>query len=196
VTDSEGLTDQASVNILPGKSTITLQTDPEGLELLLDGQPFATTGSVVSVEGIKRTIGAATSQIKEEVNYEFVEWMHGGENSQTIVTPTDDVTYTAKYSVITGAREALADRAVNLYPNPLRSEEGVNFSVPDNTAKVITIQFMDMLSREVQAHSQELAAGDNIIFVPLHALKNGVYACLIEIDKRKIVKRLIVSRDL
>ena len=195
VTDSEGLTDQASVDIIPGKSTITLQTDPEGLELLLDGQPFATTGSVVSVEGIKRTIGIISPQIKDEVDYEFVEWLHGGENSQTIVTPTDDVTYTAKYAIITGTSETVADDAIKLYPNPLRSEEGVNVSVPKNTAHFVTIQFVDVLSRDVYAHSQELTDGDNIIFVPAHALKNGVYACLIEIDDRKIVRRLIVSRN-
>ncbi|HPH45469.1 MAG TPA: PQQ-dependent sugar dehydrogenase [Chryseolinea sp.] len=195
VTDSEGLTDQESIDLIPRKSTISLETDPEGLELLLDGQPFATTGSVVSVEGMKRTIGATTPQIKDEINYEFVEWMQGGENSQTIVTPTDNVTYTAKFSIITGAYESLADQTVKLYPNPLRSEEGVHFSVISNIPDVVNIQFMDMLSREVQMHSQKLTAGNNIIYVPLRALKNGVYACVIEINKRKIVKRLIVSRE-
>lgn len=194
VTDSEGLTDQASVDLIPRKSTITLQTDPEGLELLLDGQPFTTPGSVVSVEGIKRNIGATTPLIKDEINYEFVEWMHGGEISQTIATPTDDVTYTAKYSIITGVSETLADQLVKLYPNPLRSEEGVNIDVQGNIGKVVTIQFIDVLSREVETHSRELTERDNTVFIPLTALRNGVYACLIKIDKRKIVQRLIISR--
>jgi len=195
VTDSEGLTDQESVDIIPRKSTITLQTDPQGLELLFDGQPFATTGSVVSVEGMKRTLEAIPYQIKDDVEYEFVEWMHGGGNVQTIVTPTDDVTYLAKYSVVTGVYEMLTDEIVKLYPNPLRSEEGIHFSVLSNTSQVVNIQVMDMLSREVLTHSQNLAAGSNIMYVPLTAVKNGVYACIVEIDKRKMVRRLVVSRE-
>jgi len=195
VTDSEGLTDKESVDILPRKSTIALQTDPAGLELLLDGQPFATPKSVVSVEGIKRAIEATPSQIKDDVEYEFVEWMHGGGNAQTIVTPTDDITYLAKYAVVTGVYETSGNETVKLYPNPLRSEEGVHFSVRSNTMQVVNIQVVDMLSREVQTHSQELKAGDNIMYVPLNTLKNGVYACIVEVGKGKVVRRLIISRE-
>lgn len=99
VTDSQGLTDTASVNIMPHTTTITLNSDPQGLTLTLDGQPFVTPFSVVGVEGIERTIGAVSPQNMGGTTYTFDDWTHGGGATQTIITPQENTTYTANFTV-------------------------------------------------------------------------------------------------
>ncbi len=97
VTDSEGLSASTYRDIYPQKSTLSFATVPAGLKVTLDGQPLTTPVSVVGVEGILRNIGVISPQTKDGTTYEFDYWQQGGEASQTITTPEDDVTYTAVF---------------------------------------------------------------------------------------------------
>src|SRR5690606_18649677 len=62
VNDSQGLKDTASVDIHPRTSTITLNANPAGLMVTMDGQPVNTPHTEISVEGIIRTIGVVSPQ--------------------------------------------------------------------------------------------------------------------------------------
>jgi len=97
VTDAGGLRDTVYRDILPRKSTISLATQPAGLQVTLDGQPVTTPLSDLSVEGMQRAIGAVSPQTFNGQTYEFDRWLHGGAATQTISTPVNDVTYTAVY---------------------------------------------------------------------------------------------------
>lgn len=109
VTDSKGAKDTSFTDILPRKSSITINTNPANLRITLDGQPFTAPLTVTSVEGMKRTIGAVTPQ----GNYTFSNWSNGGDTIQTIATPVDDVTYTANFSkTITDTITPVADAFV------------------------------------------------------------------------------------
>jgi len=94
VTDAQGGRDTSFTDILPRTSTITLNTNPQGLQVTLDGQPFSAPLMVTSVEGILRTIGAPSPQ----GIYTFNNWSHGGNQTQTFATPVDDITYTANFT--------------------------------------------------------------------------------------------------
>lgn len=102
VEDSGGLKDTVFSEIFPHKSTVSLETVPPGLKVLLDGQPRNTPFSTLGVEGIERELGVVSPQILNGLNYQFVTWQHGGPATQTISTPQDDVTYIAKFEQITG----------------------------------------------------------------------------------------------
>ncbi|HEX6168588.1 MAG TPA: PQQ-dependent sugar dehydrogenase [Chitinophagaceae bacterium] len=93
VTDSQGGRDTSFTDILPRTSTITLNTNPQGLQVTLDGQPFTAPLTVTSVEGMLRTIGAPSPQ----GIYTFNNWSQGGTATQTFATPVNDVTYTANF---------------------------------------------------------------------------------------------------
>jgi glucose/arabinose dehydrogenase len=101
VKDSDGLESTDYVDIHPYTSTISFQTSPAGLSLTLDGQPVVTPYSVLSVEGIQRTIGVVSPQAKNGTTYNFTSWAHGGSAAQTISTPVANTTYTANFSVAT-----------------------------------------------------------------------------------------------
>ena len=94
VTDAQGKKDTSFTDVLPRTSTITVNSNPQGLQITLDGQPFTAPLTVTSVEGMLRSIGAPSPQ----GIYAFNNWSHGGSATQTITTPVDDVAYIANYT--------------------------------------------------------------------------------------------------
>ncbi len=97
VKDSKGLTSTTYRDVFPRKTTMSLATQPAGLQVTLDGQPVRTSTSVVGVEGIRRSIGIVNGQVLNGKTYDFARWQHGGSATQTITTPINDITYTAVY---------------------------------------------------------------------------------------------------
>jgi glucose/arabinose dehydrogenase len=81
----------------PTLVTLTLQTEPPGLDLMLDGQRVSTPFSTQSGVGATRTLGALSSQRLNRINYRFTSWSDGGAQTHVIVTPAANTTYTAIY---------------------------------------------------------------------------------------------------
>ncbi len=98
VVDPAGLTDETYVDLIPRTTTMTLTTNPNGLQLTLDGQPFTSPLDVVGVEGIQRTIGAPSPQSSGGNTYNYVSWSDGGLQTHAISTPASDTTYTALFT--------------------------------------------------------------------------------------------------
>jgi len=96
VTDSGGMTHTSFRDVLPRTSRITLVSNPTGLSLTLDGQPYAG-GSVLGVVGMTRSIGAPTPQTLSGATYTFRSWTGGGNATHNITTPATDTTYTATF---------------------------------------------------------------------------------------------------
>ena len=76
--------------------TITLQSSPGGLQLVLNGRsakaPFATS----VIQGSRNTISAPTPQTVNRTSYTFLSWSDGGAQTHDVVPPAS-VTYAAKY---------------------------------------------------------------------------------------------------
>ncbi|MBO9700676.1 MAG: PQQ-dependent sugar dehydrogenase [Sporocytophaga sp.] len=100
VKDNLGLTDTTYVEIFPKKSTITLATEPAGLQVKVDGQPKTTPYSTLSVQGIERSISPVSPQSVNGIPYVFDHWVHGGSADQIISTPLTNTTYTAVFKKI------------------------------------------------------------------------------------------------
>jgi len=97
VTDSTGAQSSTFVDILPNVATLTLDTQPSGLQLTLDGQPITTPYAVQSVVGTTRTIGAPSPQQVGKHSYSFVKWSDGGAQARTITTPDVNTIKTATF---------------------------------------------------------------------------------------------------
>ncbi|MCE9538931.1 MAG: SBBP repeat-containing protein, partial [Bacteroidetes bacterium] len=98
VTDIQGLKDTTFVDISPRISTLTLMSQPTGLQLLLDGQPRTTPYSVSTVSGMTRVLGITSPQTLNGISYVFDHWFHGGNASQNIVVTDSNKTYTAIFN--------------------------------------------------------------------------------------------------
>ena len=95
-------------NIRPRKATVTLATNPSGLQLRLDGQPVATPHSFVGVVGIERTLEAVSPQ---GANWIFSSWSNGSARVHTIDTPPVNKTYTARFVGQSAASITIANRS-------------------------------------------------------------------------------------
>jgi glucose/arabinose dehydrogenase len=192
VTDTQGLTGKDSVDVLPQKSTLTLITSPPGLVVTLDGQPVVGPHSIVSAEGMLRTIGVVSPQEKDGITYYFLNWSNRGDETQTITVPQEDLTMTVRYSHVVGTELDLYDNKVSIFPNP--SKQGVvTIKLPSEKSQTIRIQMVDLLSREVASQSADLKAGDNELVFQYGKVKKGMYSVLIETADKTISKRLVVS---
>ncbi|MDQ3812835.1 MAG: DUF4394 domain-containing protein [Armatimonadota bacterium] len=98
VRDAGGLTNTTFVDIHPRTAIITLQTNPAGLQVTLDGQPKTTPYSESSVVGMNHALGVVSPQTVNGVTYTFSSWSDGAAASHTIATPATNTTYTATYS--------------------------------------------------------------------------------------------------
>ena len=73
---------------------MTFATNPTGLQLTIDGQPFTAPMAVTGVVNIPRTLGAPSPQGSNV----FVSWSDGGSPDAHISTPATNTTYTATFS--------------------------------------------------------------------------------------------------
>jgi len=97
VRDSAGLTRTIVRDVKPRKVTVTLATNPTGLQLKLDGQPVTTPFSFVGVVGIQRKLEAVSPQTVSGTTRVFASWSDGGPRVHTIGTPATNKTYSARY---------------------------------------------------------------------------------------------------
>jgi glucose/arabinose dehydrogenase len=101
-TDSQGAVSTVSRDLSPRTSRLNLSSNV-GVPILLDGQPQPSPASVVSVEGLTRTIEAPATAVLGGVTYEFVRWSDGGARGRTINTPIDDLTLAAEYRAVSAS---------------------------------------------------------------------------------------------
>lgn len=183
-TDVQGRQTTVHRDILPHKSQITINSEPSGLQLTMDGQPITTPHTVTSVEGIQREIGAPATAALNGVNHEFDHWHHGGTATQTITTPQEDVTYVAAYKIITSTEGDLQEM-ITIYPNPVRNTftihraAGSKIQLLDLAGKIL---FNKMLSEHVEQVQLE------------PSVNSGVYLLKISMHDKTVVKKIFVLR--
>lgn len=99
-TDATGLSTYVYRDIYPETSTFTIDSNIPEAKLLLDGSPVNSPISTLGVVGLERRIGAASPQIVNGKQYEFVSWSDGGDLSHIIATPARDQTFTAIFQEV------------------------------------------------------------------------------------------------
>lgn len=193
--DSEGVVAKDSVEVIPRKVTITLHTDPEGMILLFDDQTVTTPYHIVSVVGTKRVIGVISPQAVGETEYNFHSWMHGGAETQPIVTPEEDATFTAVFSIVLAAGDAMEKGDMKVFPNPLLAgHKYAEVSIPSTGQAPVTIYLVDLLSRRVDKYEGLLTEGENKIPVDTALLRNGVYGIVVKVGTMEKTMKLLISR--
>ncbi|SHL29485.1 PQQ-dependent sugar dehydrogenase [Flavobacterium chilense] len=103
VTDSNGLTGSAFVDIKPNLVDVTVTSTPALLALEFNQKPVTapSTKQVVANAAVQ-TLNAPTPQYVGNIRYDFDHWNHGGAVNQTFKAPaTGTVTYTAVYTATT-----------------------------------------------------------------------------------------------
>ena len=97
-TDSGGLTDTKTIRLDPKTVTLTFSTTPGGLRVAVNGSDAVASFTRTVIVGSTNTISAITPQTKGKKTYVFSSWSDGGAQTHTIVAPSSNTTYTARFS--------------------------------------------------------------------------------------------------
>ncbi|MES2730951.1 MAG: PQQ-dependent sugar dehydrogenase [Bacteroidota bacterium] len=122
VTDSKGLTSEDAVNIDPRVVTVSLASNPAGLQLNLDGQPQTTPYAEQAVSGMLLSLSAPATQTLNNTNYAFSNWTGGLGAGGSITVPDANTTYTANYTTATSGL-----RLPDNVPNPANGLEAAYY---------------------------------------------------------------------
>lgn len=101
VEDSEGRASATSEDVYPELATFSLETDPTGLQLTLDGQPLTAPHSVTGVVNLTRRLGAPAVQTLGGITHQFAGWSDSGARQHAISVPPGQTTYTAFFTAVT-----------------------------------------------------------------------------------------------
>jgi hypothetical protein len=84
------------VVILPRTTTITLQSQPSGLTLGLNGGTAVTPFSRTAIVASTNTLSAPSPQHLRG-KWNWASWSDGGAQTHNVTAPSSAVTYTATY---------------------------------------------------------------------------------------------------
>lgn len=97
VKDPSGLTATVTRDVLPNLGTITVDTDPSGLEVHVDTTEHLTPVAIPGVIGLTRLLRADSPQSIGGVPYAFTGWSDGLGSPHTILFPPAPLTYVAHF---------------------------------------------------------------------------------------------------
>ena len=192
-TDLNGFSGKDSVDINPRKSTLNFATSPPGLAITLDGQPLETPASVVSVQGMLRTIGTTSPQSKDGLVSTFESWSNGGEITQVLPTPPEDITLIAQFSTIVGTALVDVESGIYVFPNPALQDK-VTLRIRAASALRANIRLVDVLSKTAASVDSQLEVGDNDVVLDLRSINDGVYFLIVKLEGNSIARRLTIAR--
>ena len=97
-TDSDGTSTTVTQRIDPRIVTITIDSEPGGLDVSLDGNSRSAPFSFDSVVGVDREISAPTTQTQNGTTFTFESWSDGLGRNAVRTTPNGNRTWTVNYS--------------------------------------------------------------------------------------------------
>jgi glucose/arabinose dehydrogenase len=101
-TDSQGLTTVITQELRPKLVDVTLNTQPSGLRLEVNGTSISGPTTLTSWQGYALNVNAPTQLDSSGQPYAFASWSDGGAAAHTIVTPASASSYTASFSPTSG----------------------------------------------------------------------------------------------
>ncbi len=96
-TDSGGHSATTSVNLQPKTSTLSFDSSPRGVKLVVGPTPGTTPFQRTVILGSRNTISAPQSQALGSHGLEFVGWSDGKPASHDVIASTAQASYTATY---------------------------------------------------------------------------------------------------
>ncbi|NNK64365.1 MAG: hypothetical protein HKO98_14300, partial [Gemmatimonadetes bacterium] len=125
--DADGAVTTVTRRIDPRIVSLSLDTDPAGGVVNLDGPPRSTPYSSPAVAGIVRTVRASLVQPLAGGDSGFVAWSDGGAIEHDIIVPATDIALEARYAALPRGDGAtnecrvvrIADSAVITFSGPL-----------------------------------------------------------------------------
>jgi glucose/arabinose dehydrogenase len=98
-TDGDGRTATVSRRLDPQTTTVTVASEPAGLQLTLGSQTAAAPFTRTLIVGSTASLSAPSPQTLSDSTYAFSRWSDGGARSHNITAGATATTYTATYTL-------------------------------------------------------------------------------------------------
>jgi glucose/arabinose dehydrogenase len=108
-TDSGGASTTSSVVLDPQTATLTLLSEPTGLQLVLNGATGVAPVSRTVIVGSNNSVSAPSPQQLGSTSYEFVSWSDQGSATHNVTVPTGGATHTAAFRAVAPASMHVGD---------------------------------------------------------------------------------------
>ncbi|MFD1323396.1 PQQ-dependent sugar dehydrogenase [Micromonospora sonneratiae] len=105
-TDSGGLTGSTTMRLDPRTVSLTLASEPSGLQLNLNGINLTTPAVRDVIVGATTTISAPDPQAFQTSSYSFSNWSDGGARTHVVTAPATPRTYTATFAGSAGCGDS------------------------------------------------------------------------------------------
>ncbi len=87
-------------DIFPAKSDLTVQTEPDGLTILLDGHLVTSPHVFTSVVNTSRTFEGPVAQLKGDSVYLFSSWLDNSQRMFVTDTPEESKIFVARFDLV------------------------------------------------------------------------------------------------
>lgn len=181
VRDSAGNESAAFMDLLPVTSTVRIDTQPPGLQVLLDGQPLSSPVVFTGVSGMTRSIEAPSPQVQGGTSYEFRSWSDGKPAAHAIRVKDLDKTFTARFRFPTAPGEITSPAPGSTLPgSSVLFDWSPGAGVAEYKLKVGSTPaggeyFVASLGTALSASVSGLPAGSRPIYVRLRSRIDGVW---------------------
>jgi glucose/arabinose dehydrogenase len=98
ITDAQGQTTTIDRDLYPVTTTLTLNTDPAGGQVILEGGVYTAPLTVTRVVSMNIGIDVPSPQVIAGGIYTFTRWSNGQSKEQTLVVPPTPTTLTAMFA--------------------------------------------------------------------------------------------------
>ena len=98
VTDDQGLTDSATVQIDPKSVAMTFASSPSGAALTVAGNGVFAPHSQTFIQGTNFNVSTPETRTFNGADYTFSSWSDGGARTHPVVAPATATTLTATYT--------------------------------------------------------------------------------------------------
>ena len=144
VTDADQLSTSTSVTIVPDKVQLTFDTNPSGLEVVVDGRPLVTPVVLPTLKGFEVVVGAPLAQCAGPDQYDFASWSDGGTATHVVTAPGVDQVYIADYAAVGPCAIRVSSHLLALYT----FNDGSGSTVADvsNNLPIIDLTIQDPAS--------------------------------------------------
>ncbi len=183
VKNSKGISDTAYVDVIPKQTKLTIETEPKGLKLNIQGNGILVTPIVAfPTQDMLLSISALESQVFNGITYNFKEWSDGNTSPDIYFTiPEKTISVKAIYTATTAINNKLDNAIFKIYPNPANDVIHVEASIEYISNS--NVQIFNISGKIIDSNFNTYNNGSNKISIDTEKFSQGFYILKINTER-------------
>ena len=183
VKNSKGVSDTAYVDVIPKQTKLTIETEPKGLKLNIQGNGTLVTPIIAyPTQDMLLSISALETQVFDGITYNFKEWADGNTSPDIYFTiPNSPKFVKAIYTGVNGVNHKLNNSVFKVYPNP--ANEVVNIEADIEYIKNTNVQIFNTTGKVIDSNFTTITNSTSKIYIETDKFSQGLYILKINTER-------------